>query len=52
MTGDPGIRFYAGAPLRTAARHALGGLCVIDHKPRPAGLSRDQADTLGLLADR
>src|ERR1700760_1634005 len=44
VTGDPYIRFYAGAPLRTAEGHVLGSLCVIDGKPRPAGLTTVQAD--------
>jgi signal transduction histidine kinase len=48
VTGEPNIRFYAGAPLVTASGHALGALCVIDRKPRQ--FSPEQARILRLLS--
>ncbi|WP_017298385.1 PAS domain S-box protein [Nodosilinea nodulosa] len=47
--GDPGLRFYAGAPLRTQEGFTLGTLCVLDTQPRE-GLSEDQKAVLADLA--
>ena len=49
VTGEPFIRFYAGAPVLTQDGHALGALCVIDRKPGALD-ERQKTDLLGLAA--
>jgi signal transduction histidine kinase len=46
---DMGLRFYAGAPLRTIDGRNIGTLCIYDLKPR-AGLSSEERKTLVDLA--
>jgi len=48
VTGNPDIRFYAGAPLRTPGGQTLGTLCVIDFRPRRPSLEKIRL--LALLA--
>ncbi len=50
VTGAPRLRFYGGAPLRTADGVPLGSMCVLDHEPRPEGLTPAQSRALQALA--
>jgi GAF domain-containing protein len=43
VTGEPHIRFYAGAPLKMDSGIVLGTLCVIDTKPRELEASKISA---------
>lgn len=49
VTGDPNVRFYAGALLTTPKGANLGTMCVIDHEPRT--WSPEQSRTLEDFAE-
>ncbi len=46
---EHGIRFYAGAPLRSRNGHAIGSLCVIDASPR--AVSEEERELLRRTAE-
>ena len=48
VTGEPGFRFYAGAPILDGTGFVVGSLCVIDRKPRD--LSEREAHAIEALA--
>ena len=47
---DPGLRFYAGALLKSKGGYPIGTLCVLDNQPRV--LDPMQRDALRVLADQ
>ncbi|WP_230880065.1 GAF domain-containing sensor histidine kinase [Planomonospora sp. ID67723] len=48
VTGEPHVRYYAGAPLLSSRGHALGTVCLFDHRPRQ--LTSEQREVLLSLA--
>ena len=49
VTGDPRLRFYAGALLKTSSNLPIGTLCVLDVQPRQ--LDEIQIEALKTLSD-
>ena len=50
VTMNGGLRFYAGALLKTPEGLPIGTVCVIDRAPRPDGITPHQRLTLEVLA--
>lgn len=50
VSGEPGIRFYAGVPLRSHRGNAIGALCTMDTRPR--NLNHYQQNSLKVLGEQ
>ncbi len=50
VTGEPGVRYYAGQPLISAEGAPLGTLCVIDVQPHERPLNQFQREGMAVLA--
>ena len=50
LVKERGIRFYAGAPLRTKNGHAVGSICIVTTEPQ--SVTDEQKRQLKILADR
>ena len=50
VADEPALRFYAGVILAAADGAPIGTLCVMDHQPRPDGLTPEQAEALRALS--
>jgi len=53
VTGEPSVRFYAGAPLTAPNGYRLGTLCLLDEEPRSfSGVDRETlVDLAGVIMD-
>jgi serine phosphatase RsbU (regulator of sigma subunit) len=49
VTGEPGVRFYAGQPLRAPGGVPVGSLCIVDTRHRE--ISERELEVLRELAD-
>lgn len=50
VSASDGMRFYAGALIETPDGLPLGTVCVLDHLPRPQGITERQSRALRSLA--
>ena len=50
VTADHGLRFYAGALLKTPEGTPIGTVCVLDRAPRPQGITALERLTLEVMA--